>query len=177
MGGKVAMNFAVAHPDKLQKLIVVDIAPKAYNMKHYVILDGLKAIPIEKITTRQEADDALAAFVKEPDVRQFLLKNIQRKPGGGFKWKLKLDAIDNNIESIGVDLQFDGKFEKPTLFVKGGKSNYISDEDVARIRTVFPAAELKTLETGHWVPAEKPKEFVDLVTEWLASSSEGHFHS
>src|SRR5690606_27301517 len=79
MGGKVAMNFAVAYPDKLQKLIVVDIAPKAYNMKHYVILEGLQAIPIDTITTRNEADEALAAFVPEPDVRQFLLKNVQRK--------------------------------------------------------------------------------------------------
>lgn len=167
MGGKVAMNFAVAHPDKLQKLIVVDIAPKKYNMKHYVILEGLKAIPIDKITSRNEADDALAPFVEEADVRQFLLKNIQRKPEGGFKWKLNLDAIDRNIESIGVDLHFKGKFEKPTLFVKGAKSIYIRDEDFEHIREVFPAAELKTLDTGHWVPAEKPKEFVELVTEWL----------
>lgn len=167
MGGKVAMNFAVAHPDKLQKLIVVDIAPKKYNMKHYVILEGLKAIPIDKITSRNEADDALAPFVEEADVRQFLLKNIQRKPEGGFKWKLNLDAIDRNIESIGVDLHFKGKFEKPTLFVKGAKSIYIRDGDFAHIREVFPAAELKTLDTGHWVPAEKPKEFVELVTEWL----------
>jgi esterase len=90
MGGKVAMNFAVAHADKLQKLVVVDIAPKAYDMKHYIILDGLKAIPIAKITTRDEADDALAPFVEEPDVRQFLLKNIQRKPDGSFRWKLNL---------------------------------------------------------------------------------------
>lgn len=171
MGGKVAMNFAVAHPGRLQKLIVVDIAPKAYDMKHYVILDGLKSIPIEKITTRNDADDALAPFVEEPDVRQFLLKNIQRKPEGGFRWKLNLDAIDANIEQIGADLVFQGKFEKPALFVKGARSNYISDRDVQRIREVFPAAELKTLETGHWVPAEKPKEFVELVTEWLARPS------
>jgi esterase len=167
MGGKVAMNFAVAHPDKLQKLVVVDIAPKAYDMRHYVILDGLKAIPIDKVTTRNEADDALAPFVGEPDVRQFLLKNMQRKPDGGFRWKLNLHAIDKNIENIGVDLQFPGKFEQPTLFVKGARSNYIKDQDLKRIREVFPAAELKTLDTGHWVPAEKPKEFVDLVTEWL----------
>jgi pimeloyl-ACP methyl ester carboxylesterase len=168
MGGKVAMNFAIAHPSRLQKLIVVDIAPKAYDMKHYSILEGLKAIPIDKITTRNEADDALAPFVDEPDVRQFLLKNIQRKPEGGFRWKLNLNAIDANIENIGVDVQFQGKFEKPTLFVKGARSNYIRDNDLQHIREVFPSAELKTLETGHWVPAEKPKDFVKLVTQWLA---------
>ena len=169
MGGKVAMNFAVAHPDKLQKLIVVDIAPKPYDMKHYAILDGLKAIPIDSITTRAEADEALSAFVDEPDVRQFLLKNLQRKPEGGFRWKLNLPVIDRNIEKIGVDLQFAGKFEKPTLFVRGGRSNYVKDDDIDRIRAIFPAAQLETLATGHWVPAEKPGEFVDLVKRWLGS--------
>lgn len=167
MGGKVAMNFAVVHPGRIQKLIVVDIAPKSYNMSHYVILEGLKAIPIENITSRNEADEALAAHVDEPDVRQFLLKNLQRKPEGGFKWKLNLPVIDANIEKIGLDLQFEGRFEKPTLFVRGARSNYVKDEDLEHIREVFPAAEMKTLDTGHWVPAEKPKEFVELVKNWL----------
>jgi len=167
MGGKVAMNLAVAHPDKLQRLIVVDIAPKPYNMSHYVILDGLKAIPIEKITSRNEADDALANFVDEPDVRQFLLKNLQRKPEGGFKWKLNLQVIDSNIEKVGLDLQFEGRFEKPTLFVRGSRSHYVKDDDLDRIHEVFPAAELETMDTGHWVPAEKPREFVELVERWL----------
>ena len=167
MGGKVAMNFAVAHPGRLKKLIVVDIAPKAYDMSHYVILEGLKAIPIEKITSRSEADEALAAHVDEPDVRQFLLQNLQRKSEGGFKWKLNLPAIDANIGNIGLDLQFQGKFEKPVLFVRGGRSNYVKDEDFNRIYEVFPAAKIETLDTGHWVPAEKPKEFVELVRNWL----------
>jgi esterase len=170
MGGKVAMNFAVAHPDKLRKVVVVDIAPKLYNMKHYVILDGLKAIPINDIRSREEADKSLAAFVEEADVRQFLLKNLQRKPEGGFRWKLNLEAIAGNIENIGLDLQFEGKFEKPVLFVRGGRSDYVGDNDLDRIREVFPAAEFETFDTGHWVPAEKPKEFVELVSEWMARS-------
>lgn len=167
MGGKVAMNLAVAHPEKLQKLIVVDIAPKAYSMAHYVILEGLQAIPITEITSRNEADDALARFVDEADVRQFLLKNLQRKPEGGFKWKLNLAAIADNIHKIGLDLQFEGKFEKQTLFVRGARSNYVKDEDFDRIREVFPAAEMVTLDTGHWLPAEKPTEFVALIEKWI----------
>lgn len=167
MGGKAAMNFAVAHPEKLQRLIVVDIAPKQYNMRHYAILEGLQAIQIDKITSRNEADEALAAFVEESDVRQFLLKNLQRKPEGGFQWKLNLPVIADNIEGVGADLAFEGKFEKPTLFIRGARSNYIQDEDMDRIRQVFPAAELQTFDTGHWVPAEKPKEFVEAVRNWL----------
>jgi pimeloyl-ACP methyl ester carboxylesterase len=167
MGGKVAMNLAVAHPEKIQKLVVVDIAPKQYNLEDYVILKGLNALQLENITTRQEADDALAAHVPEPDVRQFLLKNLQRKPEGGFKWKLNLPAISDNIRNIGLPLQFEGKYEKPTLFVRGARSNYIRDDDFDGIRKIFPAAEFETLDAGHWVPAEKPREFVDLVMNWL----------
>lgn len=167
MGGKVAMNFAVAHPEKLEKLIVVDIAPKPYNLEHYVIIEGLKAIPVQTITSRNEADAALAAYVPEPDVRQFLLKNLQRRPEGGFTWKINLPVIDKNLNKIGFDLEFAGKFEKPTLFIRGGKSKYVKDEDMTRIKEVFPQAELKTLDTGHWVQAEKPQEFVDTVMKWL----------
>ena len=168
MGGKVAMNFAVAHPEKLQKLIVVDMAPKPYDMENYVVLKGLNAVEIDKITTRQEADEQLAAFVDEADVRQFLLKNLSRKPEGGFKWKLNLPAITENIGNIGLALQFDGTFDKPSLFVRGSRSNYVKDHDLERIRKICPAAELETLDAGHWVPAEKPQEFVDLVMRWLS---------
>jgi esterase len=169
MGGKVAMNFALAHPTYLEKLIVVDIAPKAYNLEHYVILEGLKAVPVQTISSRNEADVSLAAYVPEADVRQFLLKNLQRKPEGGFSWKINLPVIDKNLGNIGLDLAFPGKFEKPTLFVRGGKSRYVQNEDMTRIKEVFPLAELKTLDTGHWVQAEKPQEFVNTVEEWLNS--------
>lgn len=167
MGGKVAMNLAVGHPQKLQKLIVVDIAPKPYDMNNYVVLQGLNAIPIETVTTRQEAEEHLGKFVPESDVRQFLLKNLQRKPEGGFRWKLNLPAITANIHNIGLALQVEGKFEKPALFVRGARSNYIKDHDFDRIRGIFPAAEFQTLDTGHWVPAEKPAEFVEVVKDFL----------
>ena len=170
MGGKVAMNFAIAHPDLLESLIVVDISPRSYDLEHYVILDGLKSIPIDSITSRGEADEALAKFVDEPDVRQFLLKNLQRKPEGGFTWKINLPVIDRNMSKIGHDLEFEGKFDKPTLFIRGARSKYVRDEDMKRITEIFPKATLETLDTGHWVQAEKPKEFVDLVERWLNGS-------
>jgi esterase len=170
MGGKVVMNYALAHPEKLRNLIVVDIAPRPYDLEHYVIMDGLKAIPINTITSRGEADEILAGFVPEPDVRQFLLKNLQRKPEGGFTWKINLPVIDKNLKKIGFDLQFNGKFEKPTLFIRGGRSKYIQDDDMKRIKEIFPAATLETLDTGHWVQAEKPKEFVALVEKWLSDN-------
>lgn len=170
MGGKVAMNFALAHPEKLSKLVVVDIAPKPYNLEHYVILDGLKAISIDKVSSRAEADKILSEFVKEPDVRQFLLKNLQRKASGGFNWKINLPAVDKNLPNIGVDLEFEGTFRKPTLFIRGAGSEYVNDKDMDRILKIFPVAELQTLDTGHWVQAEKPREFVELLENWIAGS-------
>lgn len=170
MGGKVVMNFALAHPEKLSRLVVVDISPRPYNLEHYIILDGLNAIPINEISTRNEADEILARFVEESDVRQFLLKNLQRKSSGGFTWKINLPVITKNLFKIGYDLQFEGRFEKPTLFIRGGRSRYVTDEDMPRIKSLFPKAELETIDTGHWVQAEKPQEFVDTLTGWIARS-------
>ncbi|HYG03121.1 MAG TPA: alpha/beta fold hydrolase [Chryseosolibacter sp.] len=170
MGGKVVMNFALAHPEKLSRLVVVDISPRPYNLEHYIILDGLNAIPINEITTRNEADEILARYVDESDVRQFLLKNLQRKTTGGFTWKINLPVITKNLHKIGHDLQFEGTFDKPTLFIRGGRSRYVTDEDMSRIKTLFPRAELETLDTGHWVQAERPQEFVDTLVRWIARS-------
>jgi pimeloyl-ACP methyl ester carboxylesterase len=168
MGGKVAMNFALVYPDKLSKLIVVDISPRAYNLEHYTIAEGLKAIPIDTISSRNEADEILSHHIPDPDVRQFLLKNLQRKGGGGFSWKINLPVISEKLANVGVDLLFSGQFTKPTLFIRGARSKYISDEDWKRISEIFPMAKLETLETSHWVQAEKPQEFADTVTKWLS---------
>jgi pimeloyl-ACP methyl ester carboxylesterase len=167
MGGKAAMNFAIKHPDKLSKLIVVDIAPRAYNLEHYDIADGLKAIPIHEITTRAEADEKLSTYVPEADVRQFLLKNLQRNPEKGFSWKINLPVITDKLSNVGLDLYASGTFDKSTLFIRGSRSKYIRDEDRDRIKELFPKSHLITMDTGHWVQAEKPKEFVDTVMQWL----------
>jgi pimeloyl-ACP methyl ester carboxylesterase len=169
MGGKTAMNFAIAHPDKLERLIVVDIAPRPYNLEHYTIADGLNAITIDSLTSRNEADEQLARFVPEADVRQFLLKNLQRKPEGGFSWKINLKVITAKLGNVGVDLHYKGTFDKPTLFIKGNRSNYIKDSDANLILQYFPQAKLEGIDTGHWVQAEKPQEFVTLVHNYLQS--------
>jgi pimeloyl-ACP methyl ester carboxylesterase len=97
MGGKTAMNFALTHPDKVDRLIVVDISPKAYNLEHYAIVKGTACHPhrLNKITQRSRRD--LSQHVPEPDVRQFLLKNLQRKSEGGFSWKINLKAINEKL--------------------------------------------------------------------------------
>ena len=169
MGGKVAMFFAVKYPDLLNKLIVIDIAPKFYPIHHDVILEGLKAIDIENITTRQEADDELAEYVEDFGIRQFLLKNLKRTHSG-FIWKMNLDVIYDNIANVGKGLLADDRFNHETLFVRGALSHYILDEDIEDIKKHFPKNELITIHgASHWVHAEKPDELSTVIEEFLLS--------
>lgn len=168
MGGKVAMKFAVNHPDLLEKLVVVDIAPRAYPPHHGTILDGLKSIDLDKIGSRNEADKALAESVPELGVRQFLLKNLTRGKDKQFVWKLNLSVIDEQIENVGEGLEDKLAMSKPTLFIRGGKSNYIKNEDNIAIVSFFPNSEVKTIEeAGHWIHAEQPEAFVDIVRDFI----------
>jgi esterase len=167
MGGKTAMNFAVKYPERTDKLIVVDIAPREYSMRHEHIVAGLKAIPLETVTSRNEAETVLKNFVSDAGERQFLLKNLERNPAGGFHWKINLKSLDEHMDQIGRSLEYSGVFNKPALFIRGAKSNYVVDRDEPEIRKIFPEAEFKVLDTGHWVQAEKPQEFVETVLSFL----------
>jgi len=168
MGGKTAMNFAIKYPSKVKKLIVVDIMPKAYSVQHDKILAGLKSMNLHSLTSRNQADAALAHSIDEPEVRQFLLKNLSREQGGGFSWKMNLEAISQNIEEIGTALVVEGQFQGPALFIVGSRSNYYSFGDETVIKKYFPNFSLVEMETGHWVQAEKPKEFVEEVLRFLS---------
>ena len=161
MGGKTAMNFALKYPDKVRKLLVVDIVPKAYPVHHNKILAGLKSLSLNTLASRNQADAELAHYVNEPEVRQFLLKNLSRESGNGFVWKINLEAIDQNIEEMGVALVVNGHYDGSVLFVMGQRSNYFSLGDEAIIKKHFPNFTMVEMETGHWVHAEKPKEFVE----------------
>jgi pimeloyl-ACP methyl ester carboxylesterase len=167
MGGKTAMNLAVKNPALIDKLIVVDIAPKAYPVHHDHILEGLAAISLDRISSRNEADRILSEHVEELDVRQFLLKNLTRNEKGKFEWKINLLAIENHIEEIGEGMQYKGEFNKQALFIKGARSNYFKPDDEEVILKLFPLSTITTLDTGHWVQAEKPTEFVQTVLTFL----------
>lgn len=166
MGGKAAMNFALKHGSLIHKLVVVDIVPKRYPVHHDAILDGLKALPLD-LGSRSEADKILSDYVPEADVRQFLLKNLSRKSEGGFEWKINLAAIDRNIEAMGAGMVYSGKHDRSSLFIRGKKSNYYSPGDEELIRALFRKAEFVTMDTGHWVQAEKPEEFAQVVLKYL----------
>src|SRR5690606_19850870 len=163
MGGKTAMTLALRNPQLPSALVVIDIAPRRYPDQHDRIVEGLLALRLADLKSRQDADEALSPYVPEPPVRQFLLKNLKREPSGGFGWKMNLDTISRNISEVSKGVGNGSVFPGPTLFVRGGRSNYVADDDLEDIRKLFPAARLETLDTGHWVQAEKPRELVDLV--------------
>lgn len=167
MGGKAAMKFALDHPELLSKLIVVDIAPKSYRIHHDKILAGLKSIELDSVQSRNEADELLSAYEPDESTRQFLLKNLQRKSGGGFSWKINLPVLDRDIDKISNGFSLEKTFEKPSLFIRGSRSNYVKEEDLPQIHRFFPQSKVVTLDTGHWVHAEKPREFIEAVMNFI----------
>lgn len=167
MGGKTAMQFAMNYPNKLEKLIVADIAPKAYPVHHTIIIEGMLSLDFNTIKTRKEADLQLSKFIEDPSTRQFLLKNLYWVEKEKLAWKFNLATIDKNIEIIGRGLENISIFEKPTLFIRGENSNYITLKDYDPIKKIFVNAEIESLNSGHWVHAEKPTEFLQLLNSFL----------
>lgn len=168
MGGKVAMKFAVNFPQLFEKLIVVDIAPRAYPPHHQQILKGLQSIDLKNLRSRKDADDQLSEYIPDLGVRQFLLKNLTRDSENNFKWKINLPVIAEKIENIGDGLEDRMASDKPTLFIRGENSDYISPDDSISIISFFPNSEIKTVKNaGHWVHAENPEELIRLVEEFI----------
>lgn len=168
MGGKTAMELALAHPDRVDRLIVADIAPVAYPPHHDDIIEGLTSLDLARVTSRGQADKALAEYVPVTPVRQFLLKNLVRDGKGGFAWRLNLDAIQNHYEQIAAGPTAEGPFDGPTLFIKGGDSDYIGEGQRETFDRYFPKASLRIIPgTGHWLHAEKPDLFTNLCRRFL----------
>jgi pimeloyl-ACP methyl ester carboxylesterase len=168
MGGKTAMQFAMNYPTKLTKLIVADIAPKAYPVHHNSIIDGMKSLNFKVLKTRKEADLKLSEHIHDISTRQFILKNLYWVAPEKLAWRFNLNVIERDIEIIGEGLQNIHPFEKPTLFLRGVKSNYITEKDYQPIADIFTESSIKSMDSGHWIHAEKPQEFLSILTAFLA---------
>lgn len=169
MGGKTAMSFAAKYPELVDKLVVVDIAPKYYPPHHQNILKGYRSIDLPKLETRKQAEEQLMELIPDLGVRQFILKNLHRDTDGTFSWKINLDAIEAHVEDLGQGLPSEAIFEKATLFIAGEHSNYIQLGDHGLIAGHFPQSKIVTVAgAGHWVHAEKPNEVAGLIIEFLA---------
>ncbi len=181
MGGKVAMQAALAHPERVSRVIVADIAPVDYKPRHDAILEGMLAMDFNRIGSRREADEALKSHVEEEAVRQFLLKNLERVPasesgeGAVFRWRLNLPVISACYGNLARAPSATGPYEGPVLFIKGADSAYIQAKHEDSIRRLFPDAMLKVIEgTGHWLHAEKADTFATLCRRFLDKQTGEH---
>jgi len=169
MGGKTSMQLALTHPSRIQRLVVVDISPTAYDGLHALILDALMRLDLRTHSSRAELESALEPAIPDLAVRRFLLKNAVREPGGGFNWRMNLEAVHANYSSIQAALDGDRVYTGPTLFVKGELSNYIRPDSMQIIKRLFPAAVVETIPgADHWVHAESPELFLEHVRNFLA---------
>lgn len=171
MGGKTAMQFAMDYPDRIQKLIVVDIAPKPYIGGHELIIDALTKFPLPTIKDRTQAAETLEQLgIADAGVRLFLLKNLSRTKAGNYRWKMNLSEIAVHYPHILENIELKEPIEADTLFIRGGQSDYILDSDWQMIRQHFPNAVLQTIENaGHWVHAAAPKQLLNSVLKFMES--------
>lgn len=168
MGGKTVMQYAMNY-DNFEKLIIVDIAPKYYPTHHDHIIQGLNAINLTQIRSRKDATDIFKNYVADFGEQQFLLKNLYRTDDGGFDWRVNVPVISKAIYQVGEELTNTRTVEKPVLFMRGGDSPYILDEDILQIEAIFPNAEIQTIDgANHWVHATKPTEFVESVVAFMS---------
>jgi esterase len=166
MGGKTVMRFAQLYPNRVSKLVVVDMGVKQYPMHHDAILTGLCSLDFNQLTSRSEADQVLATYVDNFAVRQFLLKNLYWIEKGKLAWRMNLSVLKEQMEEILKPLPELESFVL-TRFIKGELSNYILDEDVDQLEAYFPDSDVISISgAGHWVHSEQPDVFVNAVLEF-----------
>jgi esterase len=187
MGGKTAMCFAAAYPERTEKLIVVDIAPKNYFLlndkshydHHQKILKAMMELDLRSMESRKQIEHFLFERIGNLQIVQFLLKNAGRsKETHCFEWRLNVQALSNNLEEIikGVDAHwFDKQIpitDYPVLFIKGANSGYILPEDIPSIKRIYPESEIVEIpNAGHWLHAEQPQLFTEAVVRFLNKKS------
>ncbi|MCF8366969.1 MAG: alpha/beta fold hydrolase [Bacteroidales bacterium] len=171
MGGKVAMRFALENPDILKALVVADISMRSYQrrFRHLDMIDAMMSVDFNNAQTREDVEKQIEPRIRDSRIRQFAMKNLYRRERSGeFAWRLNLEAINLNMDEVFEGIASDALYQKPTLFIRGGASDYIKYEDFDQIYRNFPKADIKTIEgAGHWLHAEKPNEFKYFFDEFI----------
>jgi pimeloyl-ACP methyl ester carboxylesterase len=170
MGGKAAMAFAFAHPERLSRLIVADIAPVTYPPQQLPLIAAMRGLDVARLPGRQAADAALAAAVPDAFVRGFLLQNLTAEPAGGYRWRANVAVLEAAMPAIAGFPEPDRVHGGPTLFIRGGASDYVPPAAEPRIRALFPDLRLVTIpNAGHYLHVERPAEFLAAVETFLVS--------
>lgn len=172
LGGKTAMQFATQFPERVDKLMIVDMAMRAYADEHTHLIDAMMAVDLSTIQSRTEADQALRSTVPNILVRQFLLMNLVKsdannKSDNALQWRINLAALKANCPAMRQAVCESAQYDKPCLFIRGERSDYVQDDDVAQIKNHFTKAQFASLPTNHWVHAEQPQAFSEVVEQFL----------
>ena len=165
MGGKAAMILALNHSDAIRRLVVADIAPTAYNHTQLHLVEAMRHVDLDYVGSRKDADDVLKPAVEEDGVRAFLLQSLDLK---GKEWRLNLDVLASEMHKIIGFPETSGHFDGPAFFLTGAESTYVTPEHRPEIKRLFPAARFAKIPgAGHWLHAEKPREFEAAVRAFL----------
>ena len=173
MGGKAAMQFALDFPARVEKLVVVDITPRASPLDHETIFRALLALDLREFQSRRQMEDALAPDIPDLVVRRFLLKNLKSGPSAArasshFEWRIPLDILSKNYPNICKAIPARAPFTGPALFLRGEKSHYVPENSLSEIRQLFSRAKIETVSgAGHWVHADGRAEFLQRTLRFL----------
>lgn len=177
MGGKIAMHLAIRHPELVERLCIVDVAPVQYGslraFHRYVA--GMKSLDLGTLRSRDEADAHLTADVPDPVVRSFLMQNLRRDhhapAGEQWRWQMNLDLIASSMETLGGwDAPQGPAYEGPVLWIAGSDSDYVRPEYAEAMRALFPRVRLVPIKNaGHWVHSEQPAVFTAALRSFLDS--------
>jgi pimeloyl-ACP methyl ester carboxylesterase len=177
MGGRCAALFARHFPDLLSKIIIADISPFDCENQakiiefHKNILAALTSVNLNKIHLRHDAAMQISKKIHDINLQNFLLKNLYRTQKGNFLWRFNLPALLNNVNGIicgSLKKNENFKIQIPTLFIAGGKSNYIVQSDIENIMNIFSDLKIEVIaEAGHWIHAEQREKFVDFIQKFI----------
>jgi pimeloyl-ACP methyl ester carboxylesterase len=170
MGGKVAMRYTLENPDDVSALVVVDTSMRTYvsHTYHLALIDAMKSVDFSTVKSRQEVEEFLSTLIDSKRIVQFLMKNLFWKEKEVLGWRINLEAIDLNLDSMYDGVFYSTVFSRPALFVRGGRSDYIIEEDIPAIKKNFNNMDLATIDEGtHWVHADAPEEFYGYVSDFL----------
>ncbi len=172
LGGKVAMQLALAQPQLVSALVVADIAPVDYPPDHDGVFAALEAVAVGQYTSRSEAGESMATYIQEEPVVQFLLASLRRDASGVYRWRFNLEGLTRGYGAVRAQPTAIGPYRGPVLFIKGGDSNYIRQEHRRHILSLFPRAGVKIMPgCGHRLHVERPSLFNSLVRRFLLAQA------
>jgi pimeloyl-ACP methyl ester carboxylesterase len=165
MGGKAAMTLALQSPDRVARLLVADIAPVPYSHSQSQFIDAMRAVDLSKVKRRSEVAEALGAQGVAPELQSFFTQSLDL---AGRRWRYNLDVLERDMPLILGFPDIDARYDGPTLFLSGGASDYVKPDYRPRIKELFPQARFAKLpKAGHWLHAERPRDFIATAAAYL----------